>query len=64
MARLRKRRPTGDLEDIVPIGGPALTELVKRYVESGLSKFVLRPLEPAAPDDLDWLADSVLALQT
>jgi probable F420-dependent oxidoreductase len=64
VARIRKRRPAGDLEDIVPIGGPALTELVKRHIESGLSKFVLRPLEPAAPDDLVWLADSVLPLQT
>ena len=64
VARLRTRRPTGDLEDIVPVGGPALAELVKRHVDSGLSKFVLRPLEPTAPDDLPWLADFVLPLQT
>lgn len=63
-ATLRARRPDGDLDEIVPVGGAALAELVEHHVACGLSKFVLRPVEPPAPDELAWLAESVLPLQT
>jgi probable F420-dependent oxidoreductase len=64
-AALRARRPDGSLDDIIPIGADALTALVKRHLDNGLSKFVLRPVDPTEPEaDLAWLADVVLPLQT
>jgi probable F420-dependent oxidoreductase len=54
------------LIDLVPVGLPALRELVQRFVAVGFSKFVLRPLAP--PDqwqrELESLAGAVLDLQT
>ncbi len=64
-AGLRARRKDGDLTDIVPVGAPALTELLGRHIDAGLSKFVLRPVDATDPAaDLDWLAGAVLSLQT
>ncbi len=38
---------------------------MKRHLDHGLSKFVLRPVDPTATEsDLAWLADIVLPLQT
>ena len=57
------RRP--DPDEIVPIGADALVRLLRRHIDAGLSKFVLRPADPVAlGDDLAWLADVVLPLQT
>ena len=58
-----------DPSELVPVGVKALRDLVGRLVDEGLSKFVVRPLAPARSaeawgDELDWLADSVLDLQT
>ena len=64
LAGLRARRPDGDLRDIVPFGAGALTALVKRHIEHGLTKFVLRALDGGGAGDLAWLADTVLPLQT
>jgi probable F420-dependent oxidoreductase len=68
IAALRARRAdahrSDDLRDIVPVGADELTALVKRHVDVGLTKFVLRPLDGGRPDDLAWLADAVLPLQT
>lgn len=54
------------LDDLVPVGLPALRELLERYVDVGFSKFVVRPLLP--PDDwraeLAALAGAVGDLQT
>jgi probable F420-dependent oxidoreductase len=62
---LRARRPDGSITDIAPIGGGALTALVGQHIERGLSKFVLRPLDGTDPvEDLAWLADTVIPLQT
>jgi alkanesulfonate monooxygenase SsuD/methylene tetrahydromethanopterin reductase-like flavin-dependent oxidoreductase (luciferase family) len=49
-----------------PIGAGALRDLVGELVEEGMSKFVVRRAAPVAswPDELDWLADAVLDLQT
>ena len=65
LAALRQRRNDGDLTGIVPVGADQLMDLIHQHVDAGLSKFVLRPLDahPAA-DDLAWLADVVLPLQT
>jgi len=62
---LRQRRPDGDLTDIVPVGAEQLGALIAAHVDAGLSKFVLRPLDPrSTDDDLAWLADVVLPLQS
>jgi alkanesulfonate monooxygenase SsuD/methylene tetrahydromethanopterin reductase-like flavin-dependent oxidoreductase (luciferase family) len=58
-----------DPSELVPVGAPALRDLVKRLVDEGLSKFVVRPLAPTPSlegwgEELDWLADTVLDLQT
>lgn len=70
-ARLRlPRRPAGeDLSELVPVGAPGLRRLVADLVASGLSKFVVRPLAPvpsaqAWSEELAWLADAVLDLQS
>ena len=49
-----------------PVGAGALRDLVGELVEEGMSKFVVRRATPVAswPDELDWLADVVLDLQT
>jgi hypothetical protein len=51
---------------VVPVGLPALRELLEAYLEVGFSKFVLRPLStPAAwRDELSVLAAAVGDLQT
>jgi probable F420-dependent oxidoreductase len=67
VAALRARRPDGDLTDIVPVGGGAIVDLLGRLTEVGLSKFVLRPLNTQPidwDDELGWLAEHVLPLQT
>jgi probable F420-dependent oxidoreductase len=64
IATMKARRADGDIHDIAPIGADALIALIKRHVDVGLSKFVLRPLDPGRADDLTWLADTVLPLQT
>jgi alkanesulfonate monooxygenase SsuD/methylene tetrahydromethanopterin reductase-like flavin-dependent oxidoreductase (luciferase family) len=63
--QLRRRRPDHDLTDVAPVGADELTKLLHRHIDNGLSKFVLRPLDTTAiKDDLAWLADVVLPLQT
>jgi alkanesulfonate monooxygenase SsuD/methylene tetrahydromethanopterin reductase-like flavin-dependent oxidoreductase (luciferase family) len=49
-----------------PVGAGALRDLVGELVQEGMSKFVVRRVTPVAswPDELDWLADAVLDLQT
>lgn len=69
LAPLRMRRKDRDLSDIVAVGATALQHLISAHVDQGLSKFVVRPLaglslNPAWRDELRWLADSVLPLQT
>ena len=63
---LRRRTPDADPADIVPAGIDGIRHLIKRLVENGLSKFVLRPTGVVTDWDaeLAWLADAVLELQT
>jgi probable F420-dependent oxidoreductase len=66
LAAMRARRPDGNLDDIVPVGATQLKSVVSRLVDNGLSKFVLRPSSPLGgwAEELDWLADTVLDLQS
>jgi probable F420-dependent oxidoreductase len=66
--RLRRpRRPAeGDLTEVIPVGADALRDLILRLVDQRLSKFVVRPIAPVESwsDELSWLADTLLELQT
>jgi probable F420-dependent oxidoreductase len=64
--RIARVRPAAALADVVPTGADQLRALVARYVEQGLSKFVLVPAaKPAAWDDeLAWLAPIVREMET
>ena len=69
LATLRQRRADRDLTDIVTVGADGLRELIDAHISEGLSKFVVRPLTALSPqtlwhDDLHWLAETVLPLQT
>jgi probable F420-dependent oxidoreductase len=65
IAALQARRPDGDPADLLPVGRAALRDLVQRLTDAGLSKFVVRPTTVTSWDDeLDWLADALLDLQT
>jgi probable F420-dependent oxidoreductase len=64
---LRGRVPPGtEIADVLPIGLDALRRRVDDYAAEGISKFVVRNVGSAAsPDeDLAWLAEAVLPLQT
>jgi probable F420-dependent oxidoreductase len=69
LAALRARRPDvpdADLRSLLPVGGEALCDALARYVDRGISKFVVRPAEPV-PDweeELGRLAATVLKVQT
>jgi probable F420-dependent oxidoreductase len=58
----------GDLDPlaVLPVGARALRSLVDRYIDAGLSKFVLRPVASVASwqDEVRWLADAVIDLQS
>jgi probable F420-dependent oxidoreductase len=62
--RLRRRGPS--VTPFVPVGASALRALIEQLIDGGLSKFVIRPVAPGPgwSDDLAWLADAVLDLQT
>ena len=63
--RLGRRGRAIDLADVVPTGLVALRAMLERYVEVGLSKFVVRPLvgPPSWRAELERLAAGVLDLQ-
>jgi len=63
LARRAKGRP---LDELVPVGWPALRSLLEQFIDVGFSKFVLRPTAPPADwgEELDELAGAVLHLQT
>ncbi|MEQ3549990.1 TIGR03854 family LLM class F420-dependent oxidoreductase [Pseudonocardia nematodicida] len=44
------QRPDADPRDLIGIGWEHTAELIRRYVDGGLTKFVVRPTEPVA----DW----------
>ncbi len=65
---LRARRSDGDISQILPVGDRALGELIRAHIDGGITKFVLRPVAASETgswrDELEWLADRVLPLQT
>lgn len=65
-AALRKRRPDVDPRELIPVGRDGLRDSVKRFIDHGVTKFVVRPnaLDGGWKDELDWIADAVLDLQT
>ncbi len=61
-----RRAKRDDLDAVLPIGLPALRQLLEDFVDVGFSKFVLRPLGPVASwdEELAALGDAVGDLQT
>jgi probable F420-dependent oxidoreductase len=66
LARLAERRPDTDAASLLPVGRADLRRFIGSLVDEGLSKFVLRPASRVTSigEELDWLAESVLDLQT
>jgi probable F420-dependent oxidoreductase len=63
------RRSGGDIpaHELMPVGRDALRAMLEAYMEAGLSKFVVRPAADVASrwdEELGWLADAILDLQT
>ena len=62
----RGRRTDIDQLELVPVGADGLRAFIAGYIEAGLSKFVVRPLEPVGSwaQEARWLGDAILDLQT
>jgi hypothetical protein len=63
---LRDRRPDADLAEMLPVGPAHLRTLITRYIDAGLSKFVVRSAgsDGTRPAALEELAAIVLPMQT
>lgn len=59
------RETTAQREDILPIGADEVVGLLRRHIDAGITKFVLRPmtLNDGWDVELDWLAEHALPLQ-
>jgi probable F420-dependent oxidoreductase len=66
LASLAIRRPDAEPLAFVPVGRTGLRDIIDRYVDAGLSKFVVRPLAPVASwaEEAAWLSDAILDMQT
>ena len=66
LATMRARRPDVDPLTLLPIGAPALRELILRHIDAGLSKFVVRPagVVSAWDEEAAWLTEAILDLQS
>jgi alkanesulfonate monooxygenase SsuD/methylene tetrahydromethanopterin reductase-like flavin-dependent oxidoreductase (luciferase family) len=66
LERASQLRTSTTAQVSVPIGVRPLRALIGVLIDQGLSKFVLRSVAPVLwwPDELNWLADVVLNLQT
>jgi probable F420-dependent oxidoreductase len=66
LAGLRALRADVDPYALLPVGADGLRTFLLGYLEAGLSKFVLRPSQPPTSwaDEVAWLADAVLDLQS
>lgn len=58
-------RAEGERADILPFGADELTALLKRHLDAGLTKFVLRPmsLDGGWEAELDFLAEHTIPFQ-
>lgn len=65
VASIAKRRPGLDPADLIPIGLPAAQTRLERFIEAGVSKFVIRPAEEPTSwtAEIEDLAVGVLSLQ-
>lgn len=65
VTRRRAKLPEAPLDQLVPVGLPAVRRLLERFVEVGFSKFVLLPVDepPDWDAELGELAAEVLPLQ-
>jgi len=69
---MRARRPDADPRALLPVGRAQLRALLRAHIDEGITKFVLRltggsatdDVPTASHDDLAWLAEAVLDLQT
>lgn len=59
------RRTDAARNDILPFGAQELCDLLRRHIDAGISKFVLRPmsLDEGWDAELDFLAEHALPLQ-
>ena len=66
LAALAVRARGRDVAELLPVGLPALRDLLGRFIDVGFSKFVVRPMAPPGDwrDALEQLAEAVLDLQT
>jgi len=71
VAAIAARNPSVDPDVLIPVGYPAVRDLLEQFIAVGMSKFVLRPPAPGRPndtaawhDELAGLADAVADLQT
>lgn len=72
LAMMKARRPDADPRSLLPVGRQQLRDLLRAHIDEGLSKFVLRltagsldqNMPTASRDELAWLADATLDLQT
>ena len=60
------RRGDIDPRELLPAGAAGLRAFIAGCVDSGLSKFVVRPAGPVGSwaEETAWLADAILDLQT
>jgi probable F420-dependent oxidoreductase len=65
LASVRRRRPDADPETLVASGWAGARSMLERYVEAGLTKFVVRPAAPPASFGafVDGLVTELLPLQ-
>jgi probable F420-dependent oxidoreductase len=66
VAAMASRSRGRDPRELVPVGLDGLRDQLKRFIDVGFSKFVVRPLAPPASwrDELGELASAVLDLQS
>ena len=66
LAGMRERRADIDPLELLPVGADALRSMIVRYIDAGLSKFVLRPAAAVASweDEVAWLGAAILDLQS
>ncbi|MFB9468073.1 TIGR03854 family LLM class F420-dependent oxidoreductase [Nonomuraea salmonea] len=63
---IARRNPGADPAEIVPVGWPAARTMIERFVEAGITKFVVRPATPVPSAErwLDDFATHLMPLQT
>jgi probable F420-dependent oxidoreductase len=66
LCAIAARRADIDPRELLPVGRAGLRAFVDGCIESGLSKFVVRPAGSVTSwdDEAGWLADAILDLQT